>query len=182
MIGVVIRFKKTGGTVDRIEDRQLTEHYRLFDLLRTDHADLLTMNHQIDELQVAKLIQVAMLVEVAWGLIGAPLRISSAYRCPALNKAVGSSDRSQHLLCEAADAVPSGMEVLDAFKKLRVAAKERKIKFGQMIFEQASRGYAGGTVAWIHLSLGYPYRAADRCGQILTMNDGAYNLLETIRD
>lgn len=35
--------------------------------------------------------------------LGYPIVVSSGYRCPAVNRAVGSSDSSQHLLGEAAD-------------------------------------------------------------------------------
>ena len=36
----------------------------------------------------------------AWG---APLYVSSGYRCPALNRAVGGARRSQHMMGQAAD-------------------------------------------------------------------------------
>ena len=164
-----------------IEDRQLSPHFTLYALTQTEHADLLEMNRKVDELQIAKLIQVANLWETAWGLLEIPWVISSGYRCPKLNQTVGSSLRSQHLLCEAGDAIPRGMEVAEAFKRLRQAAKDGEIKFGQMIYEKAARGYSGGVVEWVHLSLGYPYRAPEKCGQILTMVDGGYTLIDTIK-
>lgn len=163
-----------------VDDQRISQHYSLYQLLHTDHADFVEMNHQVTNDQIAKLARVADLCEIASGILEVPLAISSGYRCPALNKAVGSSDRSQHLLCEAADSVPKGMSVLDAFKKLRQVAKEGKILFGQMIYEKASRGYSGGAVEWVHLSLGTPYRPKERCGEILTMADGTYTLLEQV--
>lgn len=168
------------GVTNMIEDQQLTEHFTLYDLTATSHFQYQEMNRQIDDLQIGKLRNVAELLEVIWGILGVPLFASSGYRCPALNQAVGSTSRSQHLLCEAADSVPRGMAVDDAFKKLRQAAKEGKFFFGQLIYEKAERGYTGAVVEWIHISLGKPYRDPLRCGQILTMNDGAYQLLETI--
>lgn len=164
-----------------IEDRPLTDNFSLYQLTHTDHAMYQAMNREIDDLQIAKLQEVARLLENAWMLLDVPLIASSGYRCPALNQAVGSTLRSQHLLCEAADVVPKGATVEDCFRKLRQAAKEGKLLFGQMIYEKSSRGYAGGVVEWIHLSLGAPYRPVERCGQILTMNQGAYNLVETVR-
>ncbi len=163
-----------------IEDRPLTDHFSLYDLTRTDHAQFLEMNRQVTEDQIAKLIQVAYLGETIWNILESPVTCSSGYRCPALNAAVGSTIRSQHLLCEAGDWVPKGMAVDDAFRKLRQAAKDGKIKFGQLIFEKQDRGYANGVVEWIHASLSTPYRPPERCGQILTMNQGQYVLLETI--
>lgn len=159
-----------------IDDKQLSTHYTLFDLTATSHADLQDMNRQLIPDQVSKLYRVAMLAEALWNL-GIMLKVSSAYRCPALNRAVGSTERSQHLRAEAMDGIPIGMPVLDAFKQLRVLAKERKFRFGQLIYEQDNRE---GHKEWIHISLGFPYRDAERCGQILTMNQGTYNLIEII--
>ena len=163
-----------------IEDRQLSEHFRLYELTRTDHAQFQEMNRDVDEDQIEKLIWVASLLEIFREILDVPLVIASGYRCPALNRAVGSSSRSQHLLCEAADFVPMGMEVEKAFRTLRMASKMGKFKSGQLIYEKAARGYTGQTVEWIHASLGYPFRPLERSGQILTMADGQYNLIETV--
>ena len=162
-----------------MDNRKLTDHFTLYDLTATNHEDLQYTNRLLSDDQTAKLQRVAELVEMVWSILEVPVMISSGYRCAALNQAVGSSLRSQHLLCEAADIVPRGMEVLDAFKKLRQAAKEHKFHFGQLLFEQANRGYGEG-VSWIHISLGFPYRNIQRCGQILTMNEGTYTLIDTI--
>jgi len=177
--GLELRTAYTGYQ-GMIENQKLTEHYTLYDLTRTDHADLLEANRHVTTDQVIKLIQVAELFETAWQLLNVPILISSGYRCPALNAAVGSSMRSQHLLCEAGDGVPKGMPVDEAFRILRARSKEGKIRFGQMIWEKQNRGYANGAVEWIHLSLGFPYRTSERCGQILTMVDGHYDLVETV--
>lgn len=164
-----------------VDDQQLSEHFTLYDLTATSHFQYQEMNRQIDDLQIGKLRNVAELLEVIWGILGVPLFASSGYRCPALNQAVGSTARSQHLLCEAADSVPRGMPVDDAFKRLRSAAKDKKFFFGQLGFEKGERGYSGNVVEWIHISLGNPYRSKERCGEIFTMNDGAFTLIERIQ-
>ncbi len=41
--------------------------------------------------------------------LGKPITITSGYRCPAHNKAVGGAKESQHLLGKAADIVVKGM-------------------------------------------------------------------------
>jgi zinc D-Ala-D-Ala carboxypeptidase len=168
------------GVTNMVDDQKLTEHFTLYDLTATSHFQYQEMNRQINDFQIGKLRSVAELAEALWVFLDAPLVASSGYRCPALNQAVGSSPRSQHLLCEAIDMIPKGMAVEDAFKKLRQAAKEKKFFFGQLIYEKAARSYAGGVVEWIHVSLGPPYRDPTRCGEILTMNDGSYVLLETV--
>ncbi len=164
-----------------IEDRQLSEHFRLYQLTRTDHAQYQEWNREVNEDQIEKLIWVASLWEIVINILDCPVVLTSGYRCQVLNRAVGSTDRSQHMLCEAADGVPVGIPVEKAFRFLLMAAKLGKFQFGQLIYEKADRGYTGKTVEWIHLSLGYPFRPLERSGQILTMADGKYNLIETIR-
>jgi len=69
-----------------------------------------------------------------------------------------------------------------AFQKVLAAAKRGEIKFGQLIVEQAQRGYSKSI--WIHISLGKPYRDPARCGEVLRMveKDGeqVYTLIERI--
>jgi uncharacterized protein YcbK (DUF882 family) len=70
---------------------------------------------------------------------GMPIRISSGYRCPELNKLVGGVASSQHLKGEAADCV-----VLDATALLAVLLREG-ILFDQAILYQRSN--------FLHVSL-----------------------------
>ena len=74
-----------------------------------------------------------------------PIRISSGYRCQALNKAVGGVSTSQHLKGEAADiniGIPSNRKLFEVAEKM---IKEGQLEVGQLINE---RGYQ-----WIHISL-----------------------------
>ena len=161
-----------------VEDKKLTEHYSLYDLTKTTHLDLQDQNRILIEEQVVKAGVLALLVEEARMILDVPVIVSSAYRCPELNKRVGSTVRSQHLLFEAADCVPKGMAVDEAFRKIRQAIKDHKIKVGQLIYEKTNG--REGLTEWLHVSLGHPYRERGRCNQILTMNQGTYTLIETI--
>lgn len=160
-----------------IENRQLTDNFSLYELTKTIHYDLQNQNREITDAQAYKLFKVAELHEALRFVLNVPLIISSGYRCPELNARVGSTPRSQHLLCEAADSIPKGIPVDEAFHKLRNAAKANKFQFGQLIYEKSERE---GLKEWLHASLGFPYRKQERCGQILTMVDGVYTLIETI--
>lgn len=73
---------------------------------------------------------------------GKPILVSSGYRCPMLNKAVGGVVNSQHLKGLAADLVCSDME------KLLSIIRETK-GFDQVITEhnKGSKSY------WIHISV-----------------------------
>lgn len=72
------------------------------------------------------------------------IRITSGYRCKALNKAVGGSMRSQHMLGEAADLHVTDREVIE---KMVNFAREH-IEFDQLLLERNRRT----GVRWIHIS------------------------------
>lgn len=85
---------------------------------------------------------------------GKPIRVNSGYRCPRLNKAVGGSTTSQHVLGQAADITGGNKTenkiIFDLIKSL-------KIPFDQLIWEN------GG--AWVHVSYGPRNRR-----QVLSLN------------
>lgn len=166
-----------------MNDRQLSPHFSLFDLTRTDHVDLQAENRHVTHEEETKLGEVASLLESCRVLIGCDLDVHSGRRYLELNKRVGGSERSQHLKCEAADFSPEGpdtQESIDAaFEKLLAAAKAGKLRFGQLIIESAANRYGGRSV-WIHVSLGAPYRDAHRCGEVLRMKDGKFELIAKV--
>lgn len=162
-----------------IGDLQLSEHFTLFELTKTNRSEFQACNRKVSEGQVNKLRNVAVLLELCRSSLDAPIIVHSGYRCPDLNRAVGSSDRSQHLLCEAVDFSVKGLDVEHAFRILRADAHNGRLPFGQLIFEKAARAY--GLAEWLHISLGIPYRIASKSGQVLTMNEGKYHLMEVIK-
>jgi hypothetical protein len=85
---------------------------------------------------------------------GKPIRVNSGYRCPKLNKAVGGSATSQHVLGQAAD-ITGGNKSEN--KILFDLIKSLKLPFDQLIWEN------GGT--WVHVSYGPRNRR-----QVLSLN------------
>lgn len=163
-----------------MENRRLSDHFTLYDLTKTNRVEFIEKNREVEGEQVAKLQRVADMLEDVRVIIDATIVVLSGYRCHDLNVVVGSSDRSQHVYCEAVDFTVKGIALENAYRLLRRAAQEGRINFGQLILEKAKRAY--GLSEWIHLSLGFPYREKERCGQVLTMNDGKYHLVETIKN
>lgn len=53
--------------------------------------------------------------------LGVPLKVTSAYRSPAYNKAVGGASRSQHLRNNALDLIPKGVSPQKLFDALYIA-------------------------------------------------------------
>lgn len=159
-----------------IEDRKLTEHFSLYELTTTNVAHLQEMNRNVTESQIQKLWILAHLAEDIREFLMVPLKITSGYRCLDLNQAIGSTNRSQHLLCEAIDFVPIGMDIGAAFRNLAKAVREGRLAVGQLIFETDLRPY--GYDSWIHCSLGVPFRSHEKCSQVLRMENGIYTFFK----
>jgi hypothetical protein len=164
-------------------DMKLTEHFSLFDLTKTDHTELQAANRDLTDDQVKKLTLLAELLEEIRLVINMPIIVNDGFRGETLNKIDGGVSNSQHALAEAADWVPvrekagvrSVNDLYPIFKMVWDAAKVGKFKFGQLIYESKS-----DTNCWFHLSLGFPYRDISKCGQVLTMKNGKYDLIDTI--
>lgn len=78
-----------------------------------------------------------------------PIRVTSGYRSKQLNKAVGGSRTSQHLVGEAADIVPTNGDVRGLFILIKRMINNGEIEVGQAILE-----YGGSSrPRWIHVSL-----------------------------
>ena len=73
-------------------------------------------------------------------MYGAPIHVTSGYRSPAVNKAVGGARNSQHMLGEAADITVNSRE---GNKKLFEIIRDH-LSFDQLINER--------DFSWIHVS------------------------------
>jgi hypothetical protein len=157
-----------------IENKKLTPNFSLYEMTITSNANFQELNRQVSEEQIYMLTKTAILLEVVRDILTVPLVIHSAYRCKALNDSIGSTNRSQHLICQAADFVPIGQDIGVAFRTLWKQVRDGKLFVGQLIFETANRSY--GAESWIHISLGFPFRDEARCQQVLKMQDGVYTM------
>lgn len=131
---------------------QLTPHFYLDELTASDTADRLGIDNTPPAIIIPRLFALAQLLEQIRSALGDKvITVTSGYRCPALNKAIGSGPGSEHLQGSAADfkcrAFGTPLQVCHAIVKAG-------IKFGQLIDE--------GT--WVHIST--PDGRND--GQILT--------------
>lgn len=74
--------------------------------------------------------------------IGKPIKVTSGYRGPVLNRRVKGAAKSQHLRGEAADLQSPGTAVLELFKRvIRLG-----LPFDQLIYE------VNGASKWVHVS------------------------------
>ncbi len=125
-------------------------HFSLAELVRSDHPELQDEPSTAAQVNLARLV--ADLAEPARAILGVALRVNSGYRGVALNAAVGGSPTSAHCLGLAIDVVPEGLDIVEAFERLRVSdGRSRALVVDQAIFE--SKGARGGQTRWIHLGL-----------------------------
>lgn len=120
------------------------KYFTLNELTRSDTAKRMGINNTPGTEVAANL---KLLVEKvldplrqAWG---APIVVSSGYRCPELNKAVKGAANSQHLLGQAADIHTLNDTVADN-RRLFQLVQKLKLPYDQLIDEY---GYN-----WIHVS------------------------------
>ena len=89
-----------------VEDVQLSPHFRLSEFLRSDTAQKQGLYQVPPPAVVERLRELCVeLLEPVRASVG-PLRVTSGYRRPAVNSAVGGSSTSAHLSGWAADVVP----------------------------------------------------------------------------
>ena len=142
----------------------LTEHFSFEELTRTGQSALQDANRRGARDYIDKLKLVAEMLEVIRAKFGAG-RVNSGFRGPAVNAAVGGSATSQHSKGEAADIVCPSTTVDELHKWI---VTESGLKFGQCILEKP----AGS--AWVHISLGAPYRDPKNCGESLAFDGKTY--------
>jgi hypothetical protein len=107
----------------------LSEHFTLEELTHTDHR---TIDNTPNDAEMANLIRLAAFLEEVKGAVGGkPVMVNSAFRCKALNDAVGSKDTSQHRVGCAADLRVPGMTPDEVVK----AVIASKIGYDQLIRE-----------------------------------------------
>lgn len=120
------------------------KHFTLTELTRSATACRLGIDNTPQQAVVAALTQLVDKVldplREAWG---APLYVTSGYRCAALNHAVGGAPNSQHILGQAAD-VTTG--TIDGNRRLWLLLRSLNLPVDQVINE---RGYS-----WLHISCG----------------------------
>lgn len=111
----------------------LTAHFSVEELTRVGGHSCIDNTLPMD--LSGNLLKVAEKLEQARAIWGVPVRVSYAYRGPELNAAVGGYPTSAHVLALAADAIPRGIEIEDAFDAL-VADRVFMADVDQLIHER----------------------------------------------
>lgn len=120
---------------------KLSEHFNLNEFTISQTATRKGIDNTPPEPVIERLRMLAATLERVRGLLGnSPIRISSGYRSKELNRAIGSSDSSAHVLGYAVDFT---CPIFGTPKEVANEIAKSSIKFDQIIYE--------GT--WIHLSV-----------------------------
>lgn len=125
-----------------------TPHFTMQELVQSNKADLLGINNTPSVGVVRNLCTLIMeVLEPARVKLGAPITVTSGYRCVDLNKAVGGVGNSQHMKGQAADlqCFTNRKQNLPLMRQLFDILKEMDID--QVLWERDSKG-----TQWVHVS------------------------------
>jgi len=126
------------------QEQWLSEHFRLSEMTKSGTAIRLNIKNIPSKEDIERLrLLCENVLEPLRRRFGV-IRVTSGYRCRALNKAVGGVSNSQHLIGEAADLHISNMEVgQKMYDFIRT-----QTDFDQLLFEhRMSNG-----CSWLHVS------------------------------
>lgn len=145
----------------RLNDNQLSPHFTLSEFIRSATADKRGIDNVPPSAVLTNLKHLAHCCEqVRNELDDAPMIVSSGYRCPALNAAVGGSKNSRHLMGLACDfTAPAFGSPLAICQKLIAS----DITFDQLILEYSANAN------WVHFGIAPTEQTPRR--QVLTINN-----------
>ena len=118
-------------------------YFTIKELSRSSTAEKLGIDNTPTPEIRAKLNTLISVLDKIREQYGKPIFVTSGYRCPELNKAVGGVNSSQHVKGEAADLV--GIND-DETRKIFETAKAFG-QFDQLLYEKNSKGNI-----WVHIS------------------------------
>lgn len=127
---------------------KITEHFTFNEFTRTTrHPELQEQNRAMAAAYLHNFIPLAKEMEKIREQFARPVFITSGYRCPALNAAVGGVGMSQHLDGGAVDFVVKDFQDLGGCKLVFEWAR-RNCVYGQLILEAPA-----GRKPWVHMGL-----------------------------
>lgn len=140
---------------------QLTPHFTLAELTRSSVAQARGLSNEPPPELLPRLILTAEMLERIRATLGTPVSVTSGYRSPQVNIAVGGATSSDHTQGHAADIVaPAFGTPYEVARTL--APLVSTLGIGQIILE----GIKGKR--WVHVSTHTPEKAVNR---IITITD-----------
>jgi hypothetical protein len=126
---------------------RLSPHFLLSEMTVSQTASRLGIRNVPGPNQIAALTALCLnVLEPVRVHFGRPVIVSSGYRSPAVNRAVGGSSTSQHTRGEASDFTVPGVSNLEVCRWIA-----KNTQFDQLIYEFGESG-------WVHCSYGPRHR------------------------
>lgn len=133
----------------------MSKYFTLQELLKSDTAIKKKIDNTPSWEVVHNLERLADFLDQLREAWGSGIRVSSGFRCPALNSAVGGVSNSAHQYGNAVDLVPVNGRMTEFEKFLKSWLKGRK--FDQCIWESNKGGSR-----WVHFGL-FSNKGEQRC-------------------
>lgn len=132
---------------------KLTPHFTLEEMYSSNTAKLKGINNRIPTELIPNIIALVMYcLEPIREYYDKPVIVTSGYRCPELNKAVGGAKTSQHTKGQAADIIIRGVGVHKLFETIQFILPE----YDQLIEEHSSN------TSWVHISYNKEHNRKER--------------------
>lgn len=145
---------------------QLTQHFTLAEMTRSDTAKRLGIDNTPAPELLPRLIMVAEMLERIRATVGCPIVVTSGYRCEPLNAAIGGVTSSDHSRGHAADILAPAYGTPSQVATL-LAPLVGTLGIGQLILE-GFRKPGGRRSEWVHVSTRAPERPVNR---VLTISE-----------
>lgn len=160
MAAAALRYLAAPPDVPILEPGYLSPHFTLAEFTASNTATAQGIDNTPDEIIVDRLIDLADMMEKIRTICGSnPVTITSGYRCPELNSAIGGASNSAHLYGCACDfVIPAFGSVLDVCHAIEPHLA--LLGVDQLIYENAS---------WIHIGRAIPPSTMPRL-QCLTID------------
>jgi hypothetical protein len=140
---------------------RLSENFTLSELTRSTTAQRLKIDNTPKGAALANLSDTAAMLQRIRDTLGVPVVVTSAYRSPPVNRAVGGVTSSDHVDGQAADFVAPAMGSPEQIARI-LAPQVDRLGIGQLILE----GVKGKQ--WVHVSTQRPSKIVNR---VLTITD-----------
>ncbi|MDC8446107.1 MAG: D-Ala-D-Ala carboxypeptidase family metallohydrolase [Nitrosomonas sp.] len=126
---------------------KLSPHFTLRELIHSDTAIKLGIDNTPPADVIGSFVRICIsILEPVRSHFLVPFSVNSGYRCPNLNKALGGSKNSQHMLGQAVDFEVPGVSNYDLATWIST-----NLIYDQLILENYTSGIPNS--GWVHVSL-----------------------------
>lgn len=125
----------------------MAKYFTVAEMLKSETAEKNQINNTPSAEVEQNIEELLVVLDDLREFYGKPIKITSGYRCTELNKLVGGSPTSAHVIGYAADLQPMG----DTFENFKASVlkwlKKSRVKFDQCIIERNK------STQWVHFGL-----------------------------